>query len=1043
MKKLILFLYLILPISAFAQLPAVKDTTLITPSTSVTPQWRYSYFGGDLIPQAFINNKYYFMPTNKYLSKYYGAIYGINQFQNINTWSVGNVQGGYTPSGFYSLYLDPFTAGYALVQGNGSGGGTNLTLLHRPDGNPTDALNRLQFNNSGVFIKTYDGKGLQFDTAGVSFNPTANSYITKKYADSLAFGAVDSGLYKSIINQTDSTQSASFKINGTGNVGTLLVGNPSGGNFSVYNYGSVNMYATDGRNFHMSPTDLVLGNVGNTLAINANTSITTIASTKTLQLTGDHVTIPVTPTDLNDAVRLRDITSRPDSATISNTYVKKPIKTKFQQICVDANFPTGTISHTSEARNVLKSDTVFQFVRIDSAGSHVGNFNKEGIFMRKSYHGGTWSGFKKVRDSLGIDERNHVAGLVGNRMVVWLRGADKVTSDTKYMGFVYSDNNGQTWSTLIKVTTLLSVVPLSAPYGDLFKIGSKTYVSIYSGDSCEWLSTTDGVTWTSEGLKYSGQTFVEPYFQTVGTNTVLGIYRSTIGGRGWYQSVSTDGGSTFSTPALTNLAYGKNLSTGPGFYYDSVKDLLLVVAPTRNRTNGLQGADSIYVYANALSEVISNPNGYRLTSYLRPYYSSLQSQYGYPTIIKIDTARYMVNYGERTPANPNPTLASFQFIEQAWIYQFFINTSNGNTNTCPTSFSAPQILNTITGNYESKPLNNSPNQHIAEAREVISRYNDKVILQQAAGSKYIYQAVDKGYKTQATLDSVGNHYTYGNIDVDLGARRGNSTHLMLRTSDSTSTLEMTSNGSTSGALAPLINARTTIAGNAGILIQGSPSATTGTGIQLRAKAKDANSALAATGITESLTNYTTVQRTTYGNGHMTLGTSPTDGGWLKLPAGTATANTQPLKLTAGVNLTTAEAGAIEFDGTDLRYTTSTPTRRTIVNTDASQTISNKTIDATNTIAGMNVSAAQSTISGSTSGNAVFSEPFSGSSFKKVIIYLNALNGTASYTFPTAFVRTPIIISTSSLSSSVVTANSATAVTVTGATTTGYIILEGY
>jgi hypothetical protein len=41
---------------------------------------------------------------------------------------------------------------------------------------------------------------------------------------------------------------------------------------------------------------------------------------------------------------------------------------------------------------------------------------------------------------------------------------------------------------------------------------------------------------------------------------------------------------------------------------------------------------------------------------------------------------------------------------------------------------------------------------------------------------------------------------------------------------------------------------------------------------------------------------------------------------LHLPAGTATANTAPLKLTAGTNLTTPENGAFEFDGTNLYFT---------------------------------------------------------------------------------------------------------------------------
>jgi hypothetical protein len=42
--------------------------------------------------------------------------------------------------------------------------------------------------------------------------------------------------------------------------------------------------------------------------------------------------------------------------------------------------------------------------------------------------------------------------------------------------------------------------------------------------------------------------------------------------------------------------------------------------------------------------------------------------------------------------------------------------------------------------------------------------------------------------------------------------------------------------------------------------------------------------------------------------------------WLHLPAGTATAGTAPLKLTAGTNLTVVENGAFEFNGTSLFFT---------------------------------------------------------------------------------------------------------------------------
>lgn len=74
-------------------------------------------------------------------------------------------------------------------------------------------------------------------------------------------------------------------------------------------------------------------------------------------------------------------------------------------------------------------------------------------------------------------------------------------------------------------------------------------------------------------------------------------------------------------------------------------------------------------------------------------------------------------------------------------------------------------------------------------------------------------------------------------------------------------------------------------------------------------------------------------------------TNPT--AYLQIKAGTATAGTAPLKLTSGTNNTIAEAGAFEYDGTNLFFTRSGTTREGVITQSAvnavSPTAQNRTI----------------------------------------------------------------------------------------------------
>ena len=96
------------------------------------------------------------------------------------------------------------------------------------------------------------------------------------------------------------------------------------------------------------------------------------------------------------------------------------------------------------------------------------------------------------------------------------------------------------------------------------------------------------------------------------------------------------------------------------------------------------------------------------------------------------------------------------------------------------------------------------------------------------------------------------------------------------------------------------------------------------------------------------------------SGLLFVGGSTTPTAILHLLAGGSASSTSPLKFTSGSLLTTPEAGAIEYDGTSLYYTDSTPTRQTIATTASVQTLTNKRItlrsgsEVTNTASMINI-----------------------------------------------------------------------------------------
>ena len=84
---------------------------------------------------------------------------------------------------------------------------------------------------------------------------------------------------------------------------------------------------------------------------------------------------------------------------------------------------------------------------------------------------------------------------------------------------------------------------------------------------------------------------------------------------------------------------------------------------------------------------------------------------------------------------------------------------------------------------------------------------------------------------------------------------------------------------------------------------------------------------------------TTYLNFTYATGNLALGQSTTAAtAKLMIGAGTATAGTAPLKFVSGTVLTTAETGAVEYDGTNLFFTRTGTTRENVLTTASVNTV---------------------------------------------------------------------------------------------------------
>ncbi len=318
--------------------------------------------------------------------------------------------------------------------------------------------------------------------------------------------------------------------------------------------------------------------------------------------------------------------------------------------------------HTAEAILIkLPNGNIMHIFRLDPgvAGDHMGN---DGKLVRRTYDISTetWGSTIDVADyqweelpPLDVDNRNPAGGITADgRIVVWFRMYDADTEDTKWRGFIYSDDEGATWSARSADIDYLG-------YGKMIYIPTQGYMQgFYSGSVIYIRFSANGSSWGEPITVASGvgeaYTLVEPTFEYIGDGTIVCLIRDN-DQDALLQVVSTDYGATWGSVERTNIV-GSEFIVAPYMFLHG--DYLWVFGATRSGTYDSQGT---YLCRGHIDNIPTDANAWEIVEFIpRPITGSGALLYGYEVAASLGGGKYLVVQTERTGNNP----------EQCHFYQW-------------------------------------------------------------------------------------------------------------------------------------------------------------------------------------------------------------------------------------------------------------------------------------------------------------------------------------------------------------------------------------
>lgn len=342
--------------------------------------------------------------------------------------------------------------------------------------------------------------------------------------------------------------------------------------------------------------------------------------------------------------------------------------------------------HVSSFRPVLFSDDhvsegflaplddgrIMLIFRLDPGleGSHVGT----GGYIAKIIYDPVvdkWGEVETVYNSNRYDDRNIHGGVTREgRIVLFFRRyiPDGQVTEGRY--FIYSDDNGETWSDL-QVSGVLGGIPGT---GQMFynPDTDKYCIMEYLRGRNNILFSDDGSAWEESVLVAEDPdvALTEIAGAWCGDSRIITLIRDDERKQGFplLQTESQDNGKTWSRPLSTNIPPDDHWGCAPQLIYDNTRDLLIAI--TSDRYSRPDEENSLFIYTAKPDDVFGNPGNWTLQyELLRPWAREdfqeerpvNQNFYGYPTIAPVSDDEYLIVFTERNQMHGT---------EQADLYYF-------------------------------------------------------------------------------------------------------------------------------------------------------------------------------------------------------------------------------------------------------------------------------------------------------------------------------------------------------------------------------------